>query len=151
MKRFLLPALAALSLTPLAAAGAAQAETWFIYSYNGRDAYLADVDSIAQAEGETTVRVARISQTAAAGDYTHMEETYALKCADAQFSIVETVYYSRAGEVADRYKEDELWDGILPETTPAYLKQTACDEARSAQSFASIKAWVDAGRPTGAD
>ena len=140
----------ALGLIVLAAiATPAAAESWHSFSRSQLNVFMADVDSIA-ANGEiTTVRVATTPLTGDAGDYSHTVETYEIQCASGRWRTAGVVEYGPDGAEVDRYPEEgAAWETLLPNTSPDFLKQIACDGSRAQPPiWPTIKAFVDAGRP----
>jgi len=126
------------------------AEDWHTYSRTTARAYLADVDSIATAEGITTIRSASVPMTGEAGDLTHSEATYEFDCAAGKWRMTVTSDFEADGTHEDYPEEGAEWEAVRPNTIPDFIKQMACDRSRSrSTTFPSIQAFVQAGRPSG--
>ena len=143
MKRLVIGALA------MALAGPAAAENWNAYSRSANNVFMADVDSIAETGGVTSVRIAMVPLRAEAGDYSHSVETYEFQCGRDRWRAAGVVEMGPDGAEGDRYPEEGAeWTAVRADTMPAYLKQIACDGARAAPpTWPTVKAWIDAGRP----
>lgn len=143
------------SLTALAAltglAGPAFAENWNPYSRTEVRAYLADTDSIATADGITSIRAATTSMNSPAGDLSHTRETYQFQCSAGKWRTAGSTEYEPDGSEGETYPEDGAeWESIRPNTVPEFLKQIACDGARAqGQTWPTIQAFIAAGRPRG--
>lgn len=127
----------------------AAAETWNPFSRTANTAFLADSDSIL-VEGEVTrVQVATVPLRGAADDRSHTIETYEFQCATSKWRTAGMVEHGPDGAVLDRYPEEgATWEPVRPNTNPEYLKQIACDGARSNPPvWPTIAAFMDAGRP----
>jgi hypothetical protein len=136
-------AVLALAATP------ALAEDWHPFSRSAATIYFADVDSIVL-EGEvTSVRVGIVSRTGAPGDYTHIVDQVAYRCAAGQVRTVLSTDYESDGAEGENYESaDAAWEDVVPNSYLEFLKEIACDGGRStATTWPSIKAFVDAGRP----
>jgi hypothetical protein len=143
MKFALIAALAlATTATPVLA------ENWNSYSRTPARAYLVDVDSIVVADGITTVRSASVPMTTPAGDLSHSEETYQFDCAGGKWRTAGSTEHEADGTHTDYPEEGAAWEALRPNTNPDFLKQIACDGARStATPFPSVRAFIEAGRP----
>ena len=128
--------------------GAAAAEEWAGVSSSARYAYLADVASIATANAETTINLARVPVQGAAGDYSHKIDAYAFRCSAGQARVVQETQFGADGAVSDRFPDpDAPWDDIPADSLVAYVKDIACDGLRSTDiKAASVQAFVDGGR-----
>ncbi|MGZ9099011.1 MAG: surface-adhesin E family protein [Brevundimonas sp.] len=140
----------ALGLIVLAAiiATPAAAESWHPFSRSQLNVFMADVDSIVVTGDITAIRVATAPRTGDAGDYSHTVETYELQCATGRWRTAGVVEYGPDGAEIDRYPEEgAAWEELLPDTSPEFLKQIACDGSRAQPPvWPTIKDFVDAGR-----
>lgn len=139
-----------LTLTAAAAlsiAGAAAAENWNVVSRSAATVYMIDVDSIAQAEGATTARVARVPAAGPATDLSHTISDLSVRCSANQSKPGVEVVYGEDGAEAERIDDGYDFDGIRPNSLDAFVKQIVCDGDRGAQAFPTIKAFIEAGRP----
>ncbi|MFN3930462.1 MAG: surface-adhesin E family protein [Brevundimonas sp.] len=136
-------------LLSLTLGGPAAAETWQLYSRTVSNAFMADADSIAVADGITSVRVATVPRAGDAGDLSHSIEVYQFRCDADQWRTAGVTEFGPDGAEMDQYPEvDAAWEPLRPDTMPEHLKEIACDGASVLPPhWASIQAFVDAGRP----
>lgn len=124
------------------------AEDWHTYSRTAARAYLADVGSIATADGVTTIRSASVPMTSPAGDLSHSEATYQFECSAGKWRMTMSSDYEADGTHEDYPEEGAEWETIRANTIPEFVKQMACDNSRSSgATFPSIQAFIEAGRP----
>jgi hypothetical protein len=132
----------------LVSAGAASAQTWNIYSRSANNAFMADAESIVRTEDVSTVTIAMVPLHAEAGDYSHSLETYDFQCAQNRWRPTGVAEMGPDGAEVERFPEEGAeWEPVRSGTNPAYLKEVVCDGARSDTPWASVRAFVDAGRP----
>ena len=138
-----------IGLAALAVATPVLAESWNAYSRTDSTLYMADVDSITQADGVTSMTSATVPKTGAAGDYSHTVETYQFQCAAKKWRTAGLVEYGPDGTETGNYPEvDAAWEPLRPNTNPEQLLGMACEGTRAAPPvWPSVKAYVDAGRP----
>lgn len=142
--------IAILTLTAAAAlafAGAASAENWNIVSRSSATVYMIDVDSIVQAGGITTARVARVPARGAATDRSHTISDLSIRCSANQSKPGVEIVYGEDGAEAERIDDGYDFDGIRPNSLDAFVKQIVCDGDRGAQAFPTVGAFIEAGRP----
>ena len=145
----------AASVDPQAAAAAPAApssgEEWQRVAATERRGYLADVSSIqAVADGVTNLTAALVPRgNVEAGDQSHTLESYAFRCRADQFRVPLSREVGPDGQVTDSYDDSASdWSPIPASGLPRYLKDMACENARSTKPpFPTIAAYVEAGRP----
>lgn len=126
----------------------ALAEDWHTYSRTTARAYLADVGSITVVENVTTIRSASVPMALPAGDLSHSETVYQFDCAASKWRTAGASDYEADGTHEDYPEEGAEWEALRPNTIPDFIKQIACDGARSTgATFPSIQAFIAAGRP----
>ncbi len=137
-----------LGVVAFAFGGTAAAETWQAFSRSVNNAFMADVDGIATEGGITSIKVATVPRTGEAGDVSHSIETYQFRCDANQWRTAGVVEYGPDGlEVGQYPEEDAPWEPVRRDTMPSYLKDMACDGARTVPPhWPSIQAFIDAGR-----
>ncbi|WP_339915191.1 surface-adhesin E family protein [uncultured Brevundimonas sp.] len=129
-------------------AGPAAAENWHKFSYNSTAAYLADVDSIAVEGDVTSIMVAKVPRTGTASDYHYSVDQFVFRCAARQVRSILNIGYGDDGAEMDRFDDSDVpWDDVVRNSYLEFLKNIACDGARSSDStWPSIRAFVDSGR-----
>ena len=132
----------------LAFAGSAAAETWQTFSRSPNNAFMADVDGITTEGDITSIRVATAPRAGEAGDLSHTVETYQFRCSARQWRTAGMVELGPDGAEIGQYpEEDAAWEPLRPDTLPHYLKDIACDGARSVPPhWPTVAAFVEAGR-----
>ncbi|KQY85051.1 surface-adhesin E family protein [Brevundimonas sp. Root1423] len=140
-----------LSLAVLAAGAVtpAAAESWHPFSRSPNNVFMADVDSIVANGNVTSVRVVTAPRRGEPGDYSHSIETYELQCATGKWRTAGVVEYGPDGAETERYPEEgAAWEDVRPNTSPEFLTKIVCEGTRAQPPvWATIKAFVDAGRP----
>jgi len=138
-----------LGAAALAMSGTAAAETWQAFSRSVNNAFMADSDSIATADGITSIKVATVPRAGEPGDQSHSVETYQFRCDADQWRTAGVIDYGPDGSEAGQYPEDDAaWEPLRRNTMPNYLKEIACDGARAVPPhWPSIQAFIEAGRP----
>lgn len=138
-----------IGLAAFAVATPVLAESWNAYSRTDGKLYMADTDSVVQADGITSMKSATVPKVGDAGDYSHTVETYEFQCAAKKWRTAGLVEYGPDGAEIGNYPEaDAAWESLRPNTNPEQLMNIACDGARAAPPlWPSVKAYVDAGRP----
>ena len=137
------------ALTLAVAAGPAGAENWNSYSRSANNVFMADVDSIVQVGGVTSIRIAMAPLHGDPGDYSHSLETYEFQCGANRWRPAGVVEIGPDGAEIGAYPEEGAeWEPVRADTMPSYLKQIACEGARAEPpTWPTVKAFIDAGRP----
>ncbi|NJC40635.1 hypothetical protein GGQ87_000893 [Brevundimonas alba] len=140
---------ALMGMAALAFAGTAAADTWQAFSRSTNNAFMADVDSIAEDGGVSSIRVATVPRVGEAGDFSHSVEMYQFRCGANQWRTAGVVEFGPDGAESGQYPESEAeWQPVRPQTMPGYLKEIACDGTRAVPPhWPTIQAFVEAGRP----
>jgi hypothetical protein len=121
---------------------------WWAFSRATNRHYLIDVHSIARTGDELTVEIARVSTESSAGDYSHTVDQFGIRCAARQSHVVLSSEASADGALEEGYATDEPWEAITDRSIDDNIRQIACDDLRpQGQSYPSVKAYIDAGRP----
>ena len=138
-----------MGVAALAFAGSAAAETWHAFSRSASNAFMAEVEGIMTAGEITSIRVATAPRSGEAGDLSHSIEIYQFRCPARQWRTAGLIEYGPDGSEIGRYpEEDAEWEPLRPETMPNFLKEIACDGARTVPPhWPSIQAFIEAGRP----
>jgi len=146
MNRFLA---AAVGVWTVAIAGPAAAQSWQVAARSQARLYLVDSAAISTAEDISTVRVASVDRTGAAGNYEHTIETYEVRCGARQWRPTGMTEFGSDGTEGETFPEaDSPWEAVRPGGYAEAIKEVACDGARpGGPTFESIKAYIDAGRP----
>lgn len=137
----------AIAVAALAAAAPAMAENWTVFSNSDQTAYLIDVDTLAQADGQAVARIARVPRQGDVADQRHETEEVEVRCADQTSRSGLTVSYGPDGAETDRYTEEMPWERARQGTIYAEVVSYVCDGMRPAGASApTIAAFVAAGR-----
>lgn len=121
---------------------------WKIFSRSDRINYLIDLASIRPEGEEVRVMVARVPRAPEAGDLSHVIDEFGVECAAGRTRVVNATEVLEDGETSDTYVTDEPWSDARPGTLDEAVKQLACGEmVPSGAEHASIRAYMDAGRP----
>ena len=129
------------------AASPALAENWNVISRSAATAFMVDVDSIAQADGVTSARLARVPATGAPGDLSHSVGVVSFRCSANQSKSGEEVYYGPDGAEQERIDDGYDFEPIARNSLDSYVQEIVCESKRGAASFPTIRAFVEAGRP----
>ena len=136
-----LSAIAALTASPVLA------ENWNVISRSSATAFMVDVDSIAQAGGVTSARLARVPAKGGPTDLSHSIGTISFRCAANQSKAGEEVYYGPDGAEQERIDDGYDFEPIARNSLDSYVQEIVCESKRGAASFPTIRAFVEAGRP----
>lgn len=126
-------------------------EDWHAFSRSTRLVYLADVGTLAEAAGVTTVRIARVPREAPTDDFPHYEiETYEFRCPQNQARSLALLEYGAGDAELSRHDEvDPAWEAVPTDGFLRYLWAIACDRNRNSErSWPSIRTFIDAGAPS---
>lgn len=133
---------------PAAPAQATTGPEWWVFSTGETRAYLIDVNSVAKTGDELTVSVARVARDKAAGDYSHTVDQFGIRCRARQSHVVTSSEALEDGTLDEAFATDEPWEAIVRNSLDEAIHQIACDDMRpEPPSYASVKAYIDAGRP----
>ncbi len=131
--------------------GAAPAPTgpqWRAFSRSSNSVFLVDIGSLTKAGDEARIKIARVPLTAAAGDYSHVVDDFAARCASSQTHLTASTDVLEDGEPTEAFPVDEPWSRVQPGSFDDAIKQFACDDMLPAgDAFPSVRAYIDAGRP----
>ena len=132
---------------PPAATAALAGEDWNAFSRSAAKVYMTDVNGFKSSGDVTSVRIARVPLTGAAGDYSYAADDVEFRCAAKQSRTVASIEYGPDGVQTDRYEDPEEWAEYVPNTRDAYLSLIVCDGDRAnPPTYPSIKAYIDGGR-----
>ena len=145
----ILTAGSALAQEPAPPAEAATTHEWRVFSRSDTHRYLIDLSSIAEApDGAARVRVARVSITKPAGDYSHVVDTFGVRCGARETRVETTTEVFEDGEGSETFPVDEPWTRAPEGSLDEAINQTGCREGVPVNdAFPSIRAYIDAGRP----
>lgn len=131
----------------VAPAPAAPGEEWHVVSRSSATVFMLNVNDIQTSGGVTSVKLARVPASGDATDLTHSIGQVDFRCSANQSRPGEEVLYGADGSVEDRINDGYDFDRILPNSLDSYTKALACDGERSTQTFTSVRAYIEAGRP----
>lgn len=121
---------------------------WRVASRASDRANLIDVASRVTRDGAVTIRIARVRNTARAGDYSHAVNLFAVRCQTNELHLIEESDIAADGLTAETYPVDEPWLPVAAGTVDEGVKTIACGEAElTGSGFPSVRAFIDAGRP----
>lgn len=127
---------------------AATGPEWWAFSRAEAKHYLIDVSSVVRTGDELTVMVARVPMDTTAGDYSHTVDQFGIRCNGRQSHVVTSSDAFADGVPEEAYATDEPWESIAPDSFDDAIREISCDNMRpSPPSYASVKAYIDAGRP----
>ena len=129
------------------AASPALAENWNVVSRSSATAFMVDVDSIAQAGGVTSARLARVPAKGGPTDLSHSIGTISFRCAANQSKAGEEVYYGPDGAEQERIDDGYDFEPIVRNSLDSYVKEIVCEDKRGTAAFPTIRAFIEAGRP----
>jgi|GEM_PF-2832074 len=121
---------------------------WWAFSRAPNKHYLIDVHSVVKTGDELTVMVARVPTDTPAGDYSHTADQFGIRCSARQSHVITTADALEDGVPGEIFNTDEPWETIARDSFDDAIREISCDDMRPAPpSYASVKAYVDAGRP----
>lgn len=126
----------------------AGAEEWNVVSRSSATVYMVDIKSITNADGITSIKLARVPSTGDATDLTHSVGQVDFRCSANQSRPGEEVIYGADGSIEDRINDGYDFDRIENNSLDAFVKTLACGNDRSSQIYPSIVAFIQAGRPS---
>lgn len=127
---------------------ATSGEDWHVVSRSSATVYMMNVNDIQKANGITSVKLARVPASGETSDLSHSIGQVDFRCSANQSRPGEEVIYGVDGAVEDRINDGYDFDRIPANSLDAYTKALACDDERSNQHFPSIRAFIEAGRPS---
>ncbi len=133
-----------ISATP---APQAVGQNWNVISRSNSTVYMIDVNAIKQQDGITTTYVARVPAQGDAGDKTHSLTEVNLRCNANQSKTGTEIYYGADGSEEERIPNEYEFERIAANSLDSYVKAIVCDNERTSSTFASIDAFIAAGRP----
>ncbi len=121
---------------------------WWAFSRAETKHYLIDVHSVVKTGDELTVMVARVPTDTPAGDYSHTVDQFGIRCSARQSHVVTSSDAFADGVLEEPYETEEEWTRIEADSFDDAIREISCDDMRpSPPSYASVKAYIDAGRP----
>lgn len=121
---------------------------WKVFSRSGQSNYLIDLSSITTEGEELRVTVARVAKTADAGTYAHVVDTFGIRCAASETQVIRSTEVFEDGEASESFETGEPWTPVRAGSLDESIKDLACDDmVPSGAAHASIRAYIDAGRP----
>lgn len=121
---------------------------WWAFSRGQQRNYLIDVNSVVKTGDELTVMVARVPKDTPAGDYSHTVDQFGIHCRTRQSHVVLSSDALEDGVPGEAFATDEPLVAIAPDSFDDAIREISCDEMRPLPpSYASVKAYIDAGRP----
>ncbi|WP_396594600.1 surface-adhesin E family protein [Brevundimonas sp. R86498] len=137
-------------LIPPAMATSSQAEgpQWRVFSRGATSTFLIDPSTVRRDGDEIHVSVARVPLNSAPGDYSHVVDDFAVRCNADESRLTASAEAYEDGELTEGIPVDEPWGDIRAGSFDQGVQQVGCGEATPVgDPFASIRAYIDAGRP----
>lgn len=126
----------------------AEGPSWAQFSQSASSNFLINGGEIETVGDEVRVTVARVPKAGDPADYSHVIDVFAVRCDAGQSHLVSSAEAYEDGEVTEAFDADEPWADIQEGSFDAALREIGCGRARaSGDSFPSVKAYIDAGRP----
>lgn len=138
---------AAPAVEALSPPGTPSGESWNVVSRSTLRAYLAEVNGVTQTGGVSRVSLARVALEAPADDQSYSVDVFEFRCASKESRVTTLIQYGPDGAETDRSEDDSPWEAFREQSLDQYLSGLVCDGSRSANTYPSIKAFIDAGRP----
>ena len=132
---------------PAPATAEPTANTWNVVSRSSSTVFMVNVGDIKQFDGVTTVQVARVPASGDATDKSYSLTETAFRCNARQSKTGTEVYYGADGSEEERIENSYEFEPIPNNSLDAYVKTIVCDNERSTTTYASIEAFIAAGRP----
>ena len=121
---------------------------WWAFSRAEAKHYLIDVNSVVRTGDELTVMVARVPMDTTAGDYSHTVDQFGIRCNGRQSHVATSSDAFADGVPEEPYDTEEPWESIARDSFDDAIREISCENMRpSPPSYASVKAYIDAGRP----
>ena len=121
---------------------------WRRFSESDSSTYLVDMASIVRNGDDASIRIARVSKRLAPGEYRHTVDQFGARCRARETRVETSSDVADDGVTADTFAADEPWTPAPVNSLDDAVREMACGETEpSRQSFDSIRAWIDAGRP----
>lgn len=152
MKSLVIMASAALALSAAGAwaqdAVAPTGATWGAFARDSQRIYLIDTATIVRDGDVARATVARVQRNAPADDYSHVVDVFEIQCDGRQSRMISSTDVEADGVTGDTYEEAEPWAAIRAGAFDSQIREMTCgDFVPAGASFATIKAFIDAGRP----
>ena len=121
---------------------------WWAFSRGQQRNYLIDVNSVVKSGDDLTVMIARVPKDTPAGDYSHTVDQFGIRCSARQSHVVTSSDAFADGVPEDAYDTEEPWESIAADSFDDAIREISCDDMRpQPPSYATVKAYIDAGRP----
>jgi hypothetical protein len=121
---------------------------WKVFSRSGQSNYLIDLSSVRPEGEELRVSIARVANAGDAGNYAHVVDIFGIRCAAAETQVLSSTEVFEDGEGSETFETGEPWTAVRPRSLDEAIKDLACDDlVPSGAAHASIRAYIDAGRP----
>lgn len=129
-------------------APAAAGPQWRVFSRSATSAFLIDIASVRPDTDGIAVKIARVPLASPPGDLTHAVDDFAVRCGARQARLTASTEAYEDGELTGSFAADEPWGDIRPDSFDEAIHQIGCGEATpSGAPFASVRAYIEAGRP----
>jgi len=126
----------------------AEGPQWRAFSRGASSTFLIDPSSVRTEGDAITVKIARVPLTGAAGDYSHIIDDFAVRCASDESHLVASTEAYEDGELTETFPVDEPWAEIRPGSFDEGIQRIGCGVAiPTGAPFPSVRAYIDAGRP----
>lgn len=129
------------------AATPALAENWHVVSRSSATVFMLDMESVTEAGGARTGVLARVPATGPADDLSYSAGEITIRCSANQSKPGVEVIYGPDGAEQERIDDGYDFDTIARNSLDSYIKDMMCGGQESAQTFPSIRAFIEAGRP----
>lgn len=129
------------------AASPAAAENWHVISRSSATVFMLDVDSITEAGDAKTALLARVPASGPAEDLSYSAGEITIRCTANQSKPGVEVLYGPDGAEQERIDDGYDFDAIARNSLDSYVKDMLCGGQRSATTYPSIRAFIEAGRP----
>lgn len=143
MKKTLITISAVLGL----AASPALAENWNVISRSSATVFMLDVDSIAEGGDVRTAVLARVPASGPADDLSYSAGEIAIRCNANQSKPGVEILYGPDGAEQERIDDGYDFEAIARNSLDSYVKDMLCGGQRSAATYPSVRAFIEAGRP----
>lgn len=129
------------------AAAPAAAENWHVISRSSATVFMLDVDSITESSNVRTGTLARVPASGPADDLSYSAGEVSIRCSANQSKPGVEIIYGPDGAEQERIDDGYDFDTIARNSLDSYVKEMICDGQQSDQTFPSIRAFIEAGRP----
>lgn len=128
-------------------ASPALAENWNLVSRSSATVFMVDVDAITQSGDAITTILARVPASGPASDLSYSAGEITIRCAANQSKPGVEILYGPDGAEQERIDDGYDFDAIARNSLDAYVKDVLCGNQRSATTYPTIRAFIEAGRP----